>query len=95
VNVSWEPVLDDHAQAMLAALRAVHDMLGRWPTAAEWDRGGRRPSSKTFVPHFGSWREARCAASSRETVLATWLATAPTPAFAICHGVVTSTAISA
>ena len=36
VNVSWDAVLDDRAQAMLAAHRAARDELGRWPTAAEW-----------------------------------------------------------
>ena len=35
VNVSWEAVLDDRAQAMLAALHAVRDELGRWP--ARWE----------------------------------------------------------
>src|SRR5262245_49805319 len=57
IEVSWVPVLDDRAQAMLAALCAARDELGRWPTAVEWDRGGRQPSSRTFVRHFGGWRE--------------------------------------
>jgi hypothetical protein len=34
VEVSWVPVLDDRTQAMLTALRAAQDELGRWPTAA-------------------------------------------------------------
>jgi hypothetical protein len=29
VNVSWEAILDERDQAMLAALRAVRDELGR------------------------------------------------------------------
>ena len=58
VDVSWEGVLDDRAAAMLTELRAARDELGRWPTATEWDRGGRGPSSRTFVRYFGSWREA-------------------------------------
>lgn len=58
VNVSWEAVLDDRALTMLAALRAARDELRRWPTAAEWDRSGRRPTARTFVRHFGGWREA-------------------------------------
>jgi len=53
VNVSWEAILDERDQAMLAALRAVRDELGRWPTAAEWDGGGRRPSARTFVQGIG------------------------------------------
>lgn len=61
VSVSWEGVLEDRAVAMLMALRAARDELGRWPTAAERDRGGRRPSSRTFVRHFDGWREARWA----------------------------------
>ena len=38
VNVSWEGVLDDRAEAMLAGLSAERDELWRWPTAVE--RGG-------------------------------------------------------
>jgi hypothetical protein len=30
-------VLDDRDQAMLTALRAARDELGRWPIAAEWE----------------------------------------------------------
>src|SRR5215472_3705131 len=45
MEVSWVPVLDDRTQVMLVALRAAGDQLGRWPTAAEWDRGGRRPAA--------------------------------------------------
>ncbi|TMC03513.1 MAG: hypothetical protein E6J41_27185 [Chloroflexi bacterium] len=45
VDVSWDAILDDRAQAMLAALRAARDELGRWPTAAEWERSGRRPAA--------------------------------------------------
>jgi hypothetical protein len=66
IEVSWVPVLDDRAEKMLAALRAARDELGRWPTAAEWDRSGRRPASRTFVRHFGGWREACWAASGTE-----------------------------
>jgi len=44
IEVSWVPVLDDRAEAMLVALRAARDELERWPTATEWDRSGRRPS---------------------------------------------------
>src|SRR5262245_48305520 len=50
---SWEAVLDDRAQIMLAALRAARDELGRWPTREEWDRSGGRPASRTFVRYFG------------------------------------------
>jgi hypothetical protein len=64
IEVSWVPVLDERARVMLARLRAARDELGRWPTAAEWDRGGSRPSSRTFVRHFGGWREACWAAVS-------------------------------
>jgi len=53
VNVSWEAILDERDQAMLAALRAVRDELGRWPTAAEWDGGGQRPPARTFVQGIG------------------------------------------
>jgi Homing endonuclease associated repeat len=55
VDISWDAILDDRAEAMLAALRAARDQLGRWPTAAEWAGGGRRPSARTFARHFGSW----------------------------------------
>ena len=58
VDVSWEAVLDDRAQVILAALRAARDEFGRWPTAAEWEASGRSPSRRTFVRHFGGWREA-------------------------------------
>src|SRR5215471_8958829 len=51
---SWDAILDDRAGAMLVALRAARDELGRWPLAAEWDAGGRRPSARTFTRHFGS-----------------------------------------
>ena len=58
IDVLWEAMLDDRAEALLAALRAARDELGRWPTAAEWDRSRRRPSARTFGRHFGGWREA-------------------------------------
>jgi Homing endonuclease associated repeat len=64
VDVSYEAVYDDRAQAMLAGLRAARDELGRWPTREEWDGGGWRPSSRTFVRHFGGWREACWAAAA-------------------------------
>ncbi len=64
VDVSWEAVLDDRAQAMLTELRVARDELGRWPLAAEWDAAGRRPSSRTFARRFGSWAEA-CRAAGR------------------------------
>jgi hypothetical protein len=64
VDVSWIPVLDDRAEVMLAALRAARDELGRWPTAAKWEASRRRPSRRTFVRHFGDWREA-CWAAER------------------------------
>jgi hypothetical protein len=63
VNVSWDAILDDRDQAMLAELRAARDELGRWPTAAEWDRSRLRPSARAFVRHFGSWAQAWRAAS--------------------------------
>jgi hypothetical protein len=65
VEVSWVAVLDDRAQQMLAALAAARDELGRWPTAMEWEAARRRPSRRTFVRHFGSWREACWAADHR------------------------------
>ena len=58
VNVSWETLLDVRVHGMLAALAAAHDELGRWPTAGEWDRSGRRPAARTFTRHLGTWREA-------------------------------------
>ncbi len=58
MNVSWDAILDDRAHVMLAALRAARADLGRWPTAAEWDRSGRRPSARTFERHLGGWAEA-------------------------------------
>jgi len=48
VDLSWETLLDARVQAMLAALAAVRGELGRLPTAAEWDRSGRRPSARRF-----------------------------------------------
>ncbi len=68
VDVSWKAVLDDRAQAMLIALRAARDELGRWPTAAEWDRSGQRPSRRTFARHFGSWAEACRAAADHSPI---------------------------
>ena len=68
IEVTWVPVLDDRAEAMLVALRAARAEFGRWPTATEWDRSGRRPSSKTFGRHFGGWRQACWAASGTEAV---------------------------
>jgi Homing endonuclease associated repeat len=65
VDVSWGAILDDRDQAMLATLRAAREGLGRWPTAAQWDAGGRRPSAWTFTRHFGGWREACWAAEPR------------------------------
>ncbi len=56
IDVSWEAVLDDRAQAMLAALKAARDELGRWPLVADWETAGLRPSPRTFTRHFGSWR---------------------------------------
>src|SRR5215469_2821702 len=64
VHASWEAVNDARAEAMLAALCAARGELGRWPTAAEWEASGQRPSRRTFVRHFGSWREA-CWAADR------------------------------
>ncbi|TMC06006.1 MAG: hypothetical protein E6J41_20290 [Chloroflexi bacterium] len=58
VDVSWYTILDDRAQAKLAALGAARDELGRWPAVAEWDENGRRPSARTFHRHFGGWRQA-------------------------------------
>jgi hypothetical protein len=58
VEVSWVAVLDERAEAMLAALRAARDEVGRWSTAAEWEVSGRRPSRRTYVRHFGGRREA-------------------------------------
>lgn len=73
VDLSWEGVLDERAESMLTALRAARDELDRWPTAVEWDRGRRRPSSRTFVRHFGRWADAcwaaECMKSSRATVI--------------------------
>ena len=63
VDQSWETLLDVRVQAMLAALAAARLELGRWPTAVEWDRGGRRPSARTFVCHLGGWAGACRAAA--------------------------------
>ena len=65
IDVSWETLLDTRVQVMLAALAAAHDELGRWPTSAEWDRNGYRPSARTFVRHLGSWADACRAAGQR------------------------------
>jgi hypothetical protein len=48
---SWRELLAEALGVRPAEIR-------RWPTAAEWDRSGRRPSSRTFGRHFGGWREA-------------------------------------
>jgi Homing endonuclease associated repeat len=69
VDVSGEAVLDERAEAMLAGLRAARDELGRWPLRVERDEGGRRPASRTFVRHFGGWREACWAAEMSGIVL--------------------------
>ncbi len=58
IDASWEGVLDDQAQAMLAALTAARHEFGRWPLASEWEAAGRRPSARTFARHFGGWGEA-------------------------------------
>src|SRR5215831_21413947 len=63
VDQSWETLLDVRVPAMLAALAAARLELGRWPTAVEWDRGGRRPSARTFVCHLGGWAGACRAAA--------------------------------
>jgi LmbE family N-acetylglucosaminyl deacetylase len=68
VEVSWVSVLDGRAEAMLAALRAARAELERWPTAAEWDRSGWRPTSKTLVRHFGGWKEGCGAASGMKAM---------------------------
>jgi hypothetical protein len=67
VDLSWETLLDARVQVMLAALAAARAELGRWPTAAEWDRSGRRPSARTFVRHLGGWAEA-CRAAARSSI---------------------------
>jgi hypothetical protein len=70
VDVSWETLLDARVQAMLAALASVRDELGRWPTAAEWDRSGRQPSARTLRRHLGSWAQA-CRAAERSCIVDT------------------------
>lgn len=47
VHGSWEAVMNARVQAMLQALRAARDELGRRPLAAEWDR---RPAWLVEVP---------------------------------------------
>jgi hypothetical protein len=64
IDASWETVLDVRTQAMLAALNAARDELGRWPQAREWDAAGSKPSSRTFRRHFGSWADS-CVAADR------------------------------
>lgn len=69
VEVSWEGVIDDRADAMVAPLRAARNELGRGrPRGSGTGLGGGRrrgPSARTVVRHFGGWREARWAADSR------------------------------
>jgi hypothetical protein len=67
VLVAWDVVPDDRVQAMVTGLRAARDQLRHWPTAAAWDASGRRPTSRTFTWHGGSWREARVAAGPDST----------------------------
>ena len=63
VDRTWETLLDVRVQVILAALAGAREELGRWPTAIEWDRSGRRPSARTFRRHLGGWAEACRAAA--------------------------------
>ena len=56
IEVSWVPMLDDRAEAMLVARRAARNELGRRPTAAEWGtRAAVGRPTWTFGRHFGGW----------------------------------------
>ena len=60
----WEGMIDDRANTMLSAPIEARDELRRWPFAEEWEQSGRKPSRRTFVRYFGSWKGACRAAEA-------------------------------
>jgi len=64
VDGAWDALVGERSHTMLAVLRAARDELGRWPIAEEWERSRRRPSRRSYVRYFGSWRDACLAAES-------------------------------
>jgi hypothetical protein len=67
VEASWDALVAERSQAMLAVLRAARDELGRWPIAEEWEQSRRRPSRRSYVRYFGSWQAACQAAGGAGT----------------------------
>ena len=53
------PVSRDDALQALRFFRARH---GRYPSASEWRRAGRRPGATTIIRRFGRWSKAIAAA---------------------------------
>jgi hypothetical protein len=56
---------EDRYRAMNRDLREARQELGRWPGANEWDRNGRRASSRTYIRWFGTGRQSIVAANQR------------------------------
>jgi hypothetical protein len=65
IDLGWDVKVDVRYRLLLGQLLAAWLELGRWPIAKEWERAQRRPSYRTYLRYFGSWREA-CLAASRE-----------------------------
>jgi hypothetical protein len=67
VGAAWEAVVGQRSHTMLDLLRSARDELGRWPLAEEWERSRRRPSRRSYVRYFGSWRNACAAADGSDS----------------------------
>lgn len=66
--------------AIIDALRAAHDELGRWPYATEWEQATpEHPSRRTVVRRFGSWSAAVTAARTAKQSSPAPVRKPPTP----------------